>query len=179
MRKGYHRRQVDTFLARVELAVQGAQPSVSAAEVRRAGFDLVRRGYDIATVDETLDSLEEQVIVLHALASRRGRVDPTAEAAFLRKELSAPYMQRFPRAKFLRRGYDIDDVDEFIDQVCASLDAPDSPPDPPLDEVRRVAFRPRRGGYSEDAVDETLDRIVELMLLVRTGPSLPPGPLTR
>jgi DivIVA domain-containing protein len=175
LRKGYHRKQVDAFLARVELAVHAAAPSVSAGEVRQAGFVLVRRGYDIRAVDTTLDSIEEQVIVLNAVASRRGKVDPGAETAFLRRELTAPYMQRFPRGRFLSRGYDIDEVDEFIDRVCASIDAQADEPDPSLEEVRKVAFRSRRGGYAEDAVDDTLDRIVELMLLVRIGPVSPPA----
>ncbi|MDQ1624982.1 MAG: hypothetical protein QOJ49_480 [Actinomycetota bacterium] len=175
LRRGYHRKQVDAFLARVELAVHAAQTSVSAAEIRQAGFDLVRRGYDIAAVDATLDSIEEQAIVLNAVASRRGRVDPAAETAFVRRELTAPYMQRFPRGRFWSRGYDIDEVDEFIDRICASIDSPGLETDPSLAEVRKVAFRARRGGYTEDAVDETLDRIVELMLLVRNRAVTPPG----
>jgi DivIVA domain-containing protein len=174
LRKGYKRKQVDTFLERVELAVQGAQPSITAADVRRAGFDMVRRGYDIAAVDQALDEMEEQLIVVNALASRRGRVDPQAEASFLRQELDAPYMRRFPRAGLLRRGYNIDDVDDFIDKVCATLDGSAGEAAISLAEVRRIAFRPRRGGYAEDGVDETLDRVIELMLLLKTGPVSPP-----
>jgi len=33
--------------------------------------------------------------------------------------------------------------------------------------VRCAPFRPRRGGYREDAVDEMLDRVVELLLVLR------------
>ena len=32
-----------------------------------------------------------------------------------------------------------------------------------------MPFRPRRGGYREDAVDEMLDRVVELLLVLRAG----------
>jgi DivIVA domain-containing protein len=35
--------------------------------------------------------------------------------------------------------------------------------------VRTVAFRPKRGGYAEEAVDETLDRVVEMLLLIEAG----------
>jgi DivIVA domain-containing protein len=32
-----------------------------------------------------------------------------------------------------------------------------------------VAFRPKRGGYAEDAVDDSLDRVVEALLLLEAG----------
>ncbi len=172
--KGYDRKQVNAFLIRADLALQGAVPTVTATEIRQAGFELVRRGYQVEAVDEVLDEMELQAVLLAAATSRRGRVDPVAEAAFLRKELSAPYMRRFPRLRFPRRGYDLDDVDEFIDRVCAALDTTVesgalSTGGLTVAEVRTVAFRPKRGGYAEDAVDETLDRVVEMMLLMETG----------
>ncbi len=172
--KGYDRKQVDAFLIRADLALQGAVPTVTATEIRQAGFELVRRGYQVEAVDEVLDELELQAVLLAAATSRRGRVDPVAEAAFLRKELSAPYMRRFPRLRFPRRGYDLDDVDEFIDRVCAALvtaveSGALSTGGLTVAEVRTVAFRPKRGGYAEDAVDETLDRVVEMMLLMEMG----------
>jgi len=172
--KGYDRKQVDAFLVRADLALQGALPSVTASEIRQAGFELVRRGYQVEAVDEVLDEMELQAVLLAAATSRRGRVDPVAEAEFLRKELSAPYMRRFPRVRFPRRGYDLDDVDEFVDQVCTALDAAVASVAADtggltVADVRTVAFRPKRGGYSEDAVDEALDRVVEMMLLVEAG----------
>ena len=180
-RKGYSRKQVDAFLARADLALQGALPGVTATDIRRAGFELVRRGYEVEEVDAALDEMELQAVHLGTTTSRRGRLDPTSDAAYLRQELSAPYMQRFPRVRFLRRGYDLDDVDDFLDRVCAALDRtlepdrPDTRDAERLDvaEVRTVAFRPRRGGYSEDAVDEALDRVVEMMLLMRAAPQPP------
>ena len=36
-----------------------------------------------------------------------------------------------------------------------------------IDEVRTVAFRPRRGGYREAQVDMLLDTVVDVMLAVR------------
>jgi DivIVA domain-containing protein len=180
--RGYAPKQVDAFLARVELAFRGAQPALSAREIRETGFELVHGGYDVARVDAVLDDLELQSAVLAAAGSRRGRIDPTAEISFLRQELSGAYMQRFPRRRFPRRGYDIDDVDEFVDEVLAALDAllqrlPGPGDTRPLTvaDVRTVAFRPKRGGYAEEAVDEALDRVVELLLLVEAQAAVTTG----
>jgi DivIVA domain-containing protein len=172
--KGYDRKQVEDFLARADLALQGALPTVTAAEIRRAGFELVHRGYQVEAVDEVLDEMELQAVLLAAATSRRGRLDPVAEAEFLRAEIAAPYMHRFARVRFPRRGYDIDDVDEFLDLVGTALDAAIASVASDIGgltiaDVRTVAFRPKRGGYSEDAVDETLDRVVEMMLLIEVG----------
>ena len=171
LHKGYHRKQVDHFLNHVELALGGAMPPPTAAEVREAGFELVRRGYVTGDVDRALDALEERVLVAQA-AGRRGRSDPASEVAFLKGELTAPYMKRFPRARGFRRGYDIDDVDAFIDQVITALDVDDPSASPSssrisVDVVRSAPFRSRRGGYREDAVDQTFDRVVELLLVLR------------
>jgi DivIVA domain-containing protein len=168
LHKGYHRRQVDAFLDHIDVALSGALPPPTAAEVRRAGFELVRRGYDTVAVDAALDALEERVLAAQdRAAGRRGKQDPAAEVAFLKEELSAPYMKRFPRAGSWRRGYDIDDVDDFVDKLVVGLEPTGSPVG--VEDVRTVPFRPRRGGYREDAVDEMLDRVVELLLVLRTG----------
>jgi DivIVA domain-containing protein len=191
--KGYDRKQVNAFLTRADLALSGALPTLTAAEIRQAGFELVHRGYVVEPVDEVLDEMELQAVLLAAAASRRGRLDPVAEAEFLRPEISAPYMFRFPRARFPRRGYDIDDVDEFLDLVGRSLDAAVASVGADVGgltvgEVRTVAFRPKRGGYAEEAVDETLDRVIEMMLLIEArtrgtlgapGASAAPHPLQR
>ena len=146
--------------------------------MRRAGFELVHHGYDVEQVDAHLDRLEEKVVVAQGMTSgRRGRSDPASEAAYLREQLAAPYMKRFPRAGMLHRGYQVDDVDEFVDRVVGALDGEGSLT---LEEVREVPFRPKRGGYREDAVDEAMDRVIEHLLLVRRlgAPTQPPQPAT-
>ena len=166
-RKGYHRGQVDAFVSNVEVSLSGMIPMPTATDIRRAGFELRRGGYDTAAVDAALDDLESRVLAVQRLsAGRRARPDPGADAAVLREELSGPYMQRFPRSGFLRRGYDLDDVDEFVDRVLGALDG-DGVEAPPMtvDDVRAVVFRPRRGGYREDAVDDALDHVVEHLML--------------
>jgi DivIVA domain-containing protein len=178
LRKGYHRRQVDSFLDHVEVSLGGLFPPPTAADIRQAGFELVRHGYDVAEVDGYLDALEEKVITVQAATGgRRGRADPERDAAFLREELAAPYMKRFPRAGMLRRGYHVDDVDEFVDRALGALSGEGSLT---LDDVRQVQFRPQRGGYREEAVDDALDRVVEHVLLVRRlGTPAPPVATTR
>jgi DivIVA domain-containing protein len=172
LRRGYHRRQVDAFLQRIEVSLTGIFPPPTAAEVRQAGFELVHGGYDVAAVDAHLDALEERAMLAQAKqGGRRGRWDPAGEAAILVKELTGPYMKRFPRTGALRRGYDVDDVDELVDRVLAGLDGSAGRP-PTVEDVRRAPFRPRRGGYREDAVDDALDRVVEHLLLVQR--SAPP-----
>ena len=166
-RRGYHRRQVDAFLQRIEVSLTGIFPPPTAAEVRQAGFELVHGGYDVGAVDAYLDALEERAMLAQSKqGGRRRRVDPDSEAAVLVKDLTGPYMKRFPRAGALRRGYDMDDVDELVDRVLAALDG-NAPKSVTLADVRRAAFRPRRGGYREEAVDEALDHVVEHLLLVQ------------
>ncbi len=165
LRRGYHCGQVEAFLNHVEVSLRGVFPPPTPAEIRQAGFELVRHGYDIAEVDAHLDALEgEAELTQGAAGGRRGRADPASDARYLRDELSADYMKRFPRAGTLRRGYHLEDVDEFVDRVVAALDGQATLT---LEEVREAPFRSRRGGYREDAVDEAMDRVIEHLLLAR------------
>ena len=165
LHRGYHRGQVDSFLDELPVAAIGGLPPMTAADIRQAGFERVHRGYVTAEVDRHLDTLEEELLATQsASVGRRGRIDPKGEAAFLREELAAPYMQRFPRARGLRRGYHQDDVDEFVDRVLAALESGTSLA---ADDVRQVAFRTRRSGYDEPSVDDAMDRVVEHLMHVR------------
>jgi DivIVA domain-containing protein len=169
-RRGYHCRQVDEFLAKVEQSLQGTLPPMAAADIRRTGFELVHHGYTVALVDAHLDALEEQVLVVEAETSgRRGRSDQSSDVQFLRDQLSERYMRRFPRSRAWRRGYDVDGVDAFVDRVLARLDenADGEALQLTAEVVRTTGFKPRRGGYSEEAVDEMLDRVVEVLLVQR------------
>ncbi|HEX6498962.1 MAG TPA: DivIVA domain-containing protein [Micromonosporaceae bacterium] len=66
--------------------------------------------------------------------------------------------QRF-RRRALRRGYKVDEVDDFLDRVEATL-AGEPIPDPvTAQEVHDVVFRVRFGGYDEWQVDLHLDRV--------------------
>jgi DivIVA domain-containing protein len=173
-RRGYHRNQVDAFLAQVDLSLQGTLPPIAASDVRQAGFELVRHGYAVVAVDAHLDQLEERVLVVEgATGGRRGRTDTDSDVQFLRDQLDKPHMRRFPRSHMVRRGYDLDQVDELVDRVLARLGDAGEANDVndavglTVEDVRAAGFKPRRGGYAEQSVDETLDRVVELMLVQR------------
>ncbi|HEX5542173.1 MAG TPA: DivIVA domain-containing protein [Micromonospora sp.] len=66
--------------------------------------------------------------------------------------------QRF-RRKALRRGYKVDEVDEFLDRVEATLAGEPIGQPVTAQEVHDVVFRVRFGGYDEWQVDLHLDRV--------------------
>jgi DivIVA domain-containing protein len=163
--KGYHVAQVDAFFTR---ALGG---TVSSAETRAVGFDLVRHGYEVRAVDEALDRLEDEAgrherDVDQARLGSRGFYDlVTSHARTLRARLDRPHGDRFPRAAALTAAYDVQAVDELCDQLAEYFDgqlamAPD--------QVRTISFKGRRGsrGYAEASVDRYLDQVVEIMTQV-------------
>ena len=169
--RGYAVGQVDAYLTAVEEALASPEPGLGALEVRRAGFDLVRGGYDIATVDRTLDALELRAVVAEVAAVPRDQLQRGLrdEAAAVRALLEGEDGERFAREPGLVNGYDPRDVDALVRRLLArwpdlaaqaALDA--APPDP--DDVRFTAFRRRRGGYVEDTVDEVMDRVIDVLL---------------
>jgi DivIVA domain-containing protein len=163
--KGYDRSQVDRYVLHTESALLAGRTSVTAADIRKVGFDLVRAGYDVAAVDRHLDALELRAVRLERslvgasrVPDRRGEPAPSE-----RLDADAPRGRRFPRQQGLRRGYDADEVDDFVERLEATL-SDTSDGDLDIDAVRSVVFRGKRGGYDEDAVDDYLDAAVELLL---------------
>lgn len=79
---------------------------------------------------------------------------------------------RFKR-RALKRGYKVDEVDEFLDRCEATL-AGDQLDDPvAAADVRDIVFRTRWGGYDEWQVDLHLDRLErELAELIDGGASI-------
>jgi DivIVA domain-containing protein len=168
--KGYERRAVDAFLIRARSAFEtGEQGTVNAATIRAVSFPMVRHGYSVVAVDTALARIE------NAFASRQrdqaiaeggtaAWLDTTRqEAQVILDRLSRPKKERFDRVGFGRWGYRIDEVDVVADKIAAyfTSGAPVS-----ADQVRSVAFRMQRGGYSEVQVDAVLDAVVEVMLAV-------------
>lgn len=163
--KGYRIAQVDAFVARV------LGGGVSSVEIRSAGFDLVRGGYDVRAVDEALDRFEDETgrherDQDQTRLGSRGFYDlVTSHARTLRARLDRPHGDRFPRAAALTAAYDVQAVDELCDQLAEYFDgqlamAPD--------QVRTISFKGRRGsrGYAESSVDRYLDQVVEIMTQV-------------
>lgn len=79
----------------------------------------------------------------------------------------------FERAGRLRKGYDREQVEEFLDRAKQVWDA-GGPPGPITSwHVRTVGFDMRRGGYVVPAVDSALDRIEDAFVSreERAGPA--------
>jgi DivIVA domain-containing protein len=163
--KGYAVDQVEAFLG---LAISGA---LRASEIRAAGFDLVRHGYDVMAVDAALDRLEDET-GRREREHEQGRLGArgfydhvTGHARALRERLARPHGDRFPRAAALAAAYDVTVVDELCDQLAEYFDGQLAMS---ADQVRTISFKGRRGarGYSEASVDRFLDQVVEIMTQV-------------
>lgn len=170
--KGYDVDQVETFLTRARAAYEdtGRGPAMTSWHVRTVGFDLVRGGYDVESVDAALDRIED------AFARRekqRGeeragtggwQTQLRTQEQSLRAQLSRPDGQRFPRGTGLELTYDVGQVDDLCRQVEEAF-ASGRPLAP--DAVRLAVFKSRRGsrGYREASVDAFLDRVVELLVV--------------
>lgn len=172
-RRGYDIEQVEDFLeeARRAYAAEPGEPVVIGAEaIRRTAFSLQKGGYSPAHVDAALERLEDAFATRERENARREAGDEAwiSEARMRAKEiidrLGRQERQRFRRASFLSNGYDRKQVDAFADRLAAYFlkGTPMS-----VDEVRTVAFRPRKGGYLEAQVDQFLDAVVGVMLAVR------------
>lgn len=134
-------------------------PAVGSAEVRKARFKVVFRGYDRRAVDETLlDRVRElEAVERGPLYRPRHSGDGTMpfEAQWL-----VDWIQKAEfKAVRMRPGYDIRDVDGFLDRVMAGLLA-EAPPVGAQD-VRECRFRTVRlgPGYEEQEVDRFLDHL--------------------
>lgn len=168
--KGYRPQDVDEFLAQARGAFEAsAGGEIDATTVRRAAFPLVRRGYQVASVDAALGRIEDAFAARereHAL-SRKGARAWVGQSRELAQEtlerLARPKGRRFRRAGFLRFGYRIDEVDLVTTKIARFLETGEHVS---VDQVRSVAFRMQRRGYSEAQVDAVLDAVVEVMLAV-------------
>lgn len=169
-RRGYRTQDVDDFLARARAAFESPDPTqIDATAVRTVAFPLVRGGYQVAVVDAALGRIEDAFAARereHALG-RAGARAWVGQSRRLAQEvldrLTRPRGHRFRRVGFLRFGYRVDEVDLIADKLARFLESGD-PVTP--DQVRGVAFRMQRGGYSEAQVDAVLDAVVEVMLAV-------------
>ncbi|QIG40495.1 DivIVA domain-containing protein [Microbacterium sp. 4R-513] len=170
--KGYEKRAVDAFLRRAKAAFDDPsdpETALTAADVRRVAFPLVKRGYVISAVDAALGRIEDafaarerQAVVTRSGAREWvGRTKETAQVVLDR--LSRPRGQRFDRVGIMRYGYRLDEVDLVADKIARYLETGDNVT---VEQVRAVAFRMQRGGYRETQVDAVLDAVVEVMLAV-------------
>ncbi|WP_131737998.1 DivIVA domain-containing protein [Actinomadura roseirufa] len=147
--RGYDRGQVDVLLERISRALTGGPP-LSADEVRATRFDIVLRGYEQRAVDELVRECirELQTVAPNGERSGRPRVHPGWLVNWIQNA-------RFSSAR-LRSGYDVRDVDAFLDRIVAGLRG--AAPPVTARDVRESAFRVVRlgPGYDEQEVDRFL-----------------------
>lgn len=168
--RGYDREQVDAFLAKARAAFESDDHSLTAEDVREAGFSLVKRGFRVAAVDQALGRIEEAF----AARERRIALDTAGanvwvdrakdEAQEILEHLSRPARHRFARVGMFSYGYAPAEVDVVADRVVEFLRS-----GAPLeaDQVRQAAFRMVKRGYREEQVDALLDAVVRIILAVR------------
>jgi DivIVA domain-containing protein len=170
---GYRAEEVDQFLSvarRAYDAPPGTITGIDARTIRRTAFPMEKGGYSTAHVDAALERLEDAFALrernhaVKAQGEKRWFSEARSTAAEILERVSRPDGERFQHAGGLAIGYDIGEVDRF----CARLQRYFKDGTPmAIDEVRTVAFLPRRGGYAEWQVDLLLDAVVDVMLAVR------------
>ena len=170
---GYNIEQVEDFLEEARRAYGSDVQKVTgidAQSIRRVSFEMTKGGYSPEHVDNALDRLEdafakrerERAIGEEGEEDYFGRIQ--AEAVAVLEQLSKPNEERFTRLGPFRKGYRVEQVDEFAEAIVSYLnDGPEMSPE----QVRQKSFDAQRGGYDEDEVDDVLDRVIFLMQAVR------------
>lgn len=172
-RRGYSLDQVDEFLEHARVAYNAGpydSTRLESNDIRQTSFALQKGGYSPTHVDAALERLEDAFANREREAARAQMGDQAwfniarTNAKEIIDRLARPNGQRFRRAGFLRDGYDRKQVDAFAGQLSDYFlkAIPMS-----VDEVRLIAFRPAKGGYSEAQVDYFLDGVIGIMLAVR------------
>ncbi|MGB4779228.1 DivIVA domain-containing protein [Microbacterium sp.] len=171
--RGYRPDDVDAFLIRARAAFESYDApggaDIGSATVRTVAFPLVRHGYQVSSVDAALSRIEDAFAAREreralSQAGARAWVGQSRQLAQeVLDRLTRPRRHRFRRVGLLRFGYRVDEVDLVADKLARFFE--EGEPVRP-DQVRSVAFRMQRRGYSEAQVDAVLDATVEVMLAV-------------
>lgn len=164
---GYSAEQVDNFLAQARgQFTSPVEGGISAHDVRNTEFDLVHGGYAPDVIDAAMDKLED------SFASREIQRQKTAKGSYalddrlarvlelVRGRVERPRKKRFSSTGLLLRGYSRKQVDALCEHIARHLDSGASIG---MDDVRRVVFNAKRGGYVEAQVDAFIDRIIEAL----------------
>jgi DivIVA domain-containing protein len=169
-RLGYDPAEVDSFIASARAEFDRRTGSLTAADVRRTAFTMRKGGYATPAVDAALERREDAFAQREREAAMRsgGERAYYASTRQLAKEiigrLERPDGRRFARVGFAHIGYSVHDVDAFAHEARSYFEDGSHVP---VERVRSIAFRPKRGGYSEAQVDLLIDGLVETMLAVR------------
>ncbi|WP_155993064.1 DivIVA domain-containing protein [Nocardioides sp. URHA0020] len=155
---GYRKPEVHAFLDRLVLAVRAGQPLAELVNAVRFTPVRVREGYLMSEVDDFLDDVvaasEGRTRTAAGPARGEGVSGPARASTQLIDDIGAV---RFTPVR-LREGYDMGEVDRFLDHLTAVLRSEGS-----LDELVGTArFTPvrLREGYDMDEVDDFLARVV-------------------
>ncbi len=171
-RPGYNVDQVEDFLGLARTAYNaapGTSAGLDSAGIRTTSFSMQKGGYSPVHVDAALERLED------AFASRerdRFKAQMGDQAWFnsarekareIIGRLDRKIGRRFRRVGILSTGYDPKQVDVFCDRLNRYFRQGEKIS---VEEIRNVAFRPKKGGYLEAQVDLFLDVVVEVILAV-------------
>lgn len=170
---GYEAVQVDQLIARARAQFADERKSlITATELRKTEFDLVRGGYSIAEVDNAIDRLDDALaaIEIAAVLRHHGREMienvKTQAAELLFSRIERPSGKRFNTTGWLLRGYSKRQVDLLVELVDKHFT---TGADLNIDKVRRVIFKPKRRGYNEAQVDAFIDKTIELLQLEKNS----------
>jgi DivIVA domain-containing protein len=167
---GYDPTEVDQFIAVARSEFERRVGGLRAEDRRRTAFSMRRGGYATAAVDAALERLEDAFAQRERDAALRsgGERAYYAGTRQLAKEIIARFERpdgtRFDRVGFSRIGYSVRDVDAFAHEARSYFEDGSHVP---VERVRSIAFRAKRGGYSEAQVDLVIDGLIETMLAVR------------
>ncbi len=170
---GYVPEQVDAFIAKAREQYSNPESGqLEASDLRAIEFDFVAGGYSIGAVDSAIDRLEDS-FAKRETARQRAKAGDAAVADHLarvveiiRARLNRPARKKFSSAGFLLRGYSKKQVDSLCSQIAIHFESQAAIS---VDDVRRVIFKAKRGGYVESQVDAFIDRVIEALHLERNS----------
>jgi DivIVA domain-containing protein len=173
-KRGYDVDQVEDFLEEARRAYS-ADPTlpgaISASSIRQIAFAMEKGGYSPIHVDAALERLEDAFATRErdrTMAQQGGKEgwygQARSTAQVVLDRLDRPIGEKFTRTGILTQGYATKDVDAFAERL---LDYFQNGKPMSVEEVRTIAFRGTKRGYSEAQVDLLLDTVVTVMLAVR------------
>jgi DivIVA domain-containing protein len=163
LRLGYEPGEVDEVADRIEASLRDQEypPKVTVTQLHHQLFPLRAGGYDLWDVDRYL---EQAIAALanHPCAdpaeSERARQLPAtashADAQELTGVVQLPAHRRFVRAPLWGLGYDMRQVDAFVDKAAKQFHTWLT-----SEQARMVTFAPQWRGYDESDVDMWLDHV--------------------
>lgn len=172
-RFGYEPEQVDAFLSMARQQYDNPSGHLLTAErIRETEFDLIRGGYEVASVDTALDRIEDALADREISRKRESRgVESVTDHLLRLREIvvgraDRPKGKRFARVSWPSRGYNRKEVDKLCKLILEHIINEEKLT---MAEVRRIVFSAQRGGYAENQVDAFIDRVVQILHIERNS----------